>query len=660
MPAIQHLTKAMTFTGTVTSIDADASIFEISCRTGDTVRIGVTRETTFGTLANLDELDRDRIPRPAGFDPADPRQLIKTFIRLDRLVVVEGIYQTQPSDTRFSARFVHLVHDQDGRYLFENTHWWITQTSRLADRWLDELFGSKQSFVIDDMALYRTNLNITGAPTDDNIQECATLSRLIYGLSSAYLLTGGSRYLSAATAAVQYQRLMFRQLTHDGQHCFWAFGMRRGTQGQNILDYSLNPDDLNTIPLYEQIYAIAGLTLYYRITSDWEALDDILRTISAFDAFYWDSDWSGYFSHLDYATMRPDDPTLGENQSRKNWNSIGDHIPAYLLNLLLSLDPLPQQAVQADRTLLNHCREMLLKLTNLVLRHFPDPDPAVLFVNERFFQDWTPDHSWKWQQNNGIVGHNYKIAWNLCRIRNYFLSVAARDSAAAPRWREASDRCLAAAIAIAQKIGAVGYDKSAGGVFDAMERSPCGEFQQNFTWETTKDFWQQEQVILAYLILYGSTSRKEFLDLARESASFWNLFFLDHDNRGIFFRVTDSGSPYIQGNYGNKAGHAIAGYHMFELNFLAHIYERAYVSGDIGEDDNFSLYFKPQHVAARSWLNVLPDCFAPDVIEITGVYIDGVKTDEYDADAFQIPLTPEQSGSSFRVEFKRRGSCHHG
>lgn len=50
------------------------------------------------------------------------------------------------------------------------------------------------------LALNRTNLNITGAPTDDNIQECATLSRLIHSLSSAYLLTGMSRYLSAAAA----------------------------------------------------------------------------------------------------------------------------------------------------------------------------------------------------------------------------------------------------------------------------------------------------------------------------------------------------------------------------------------------------------------------------------------------------------------------------
>lgn len=34
-------------------------------------------------------------------------------------------------------------------------------------------------------------------------------------------------------------------------------------------------------PLYEQIYALAGLTLYYRITGDWQVLQDIRRTVAA-------------------------------------------------------------------------------------------------------------------------------------------------------------------------------------------------------------------------------------------------------------------------------------------------------------------------------------------------------------------------------------------
>ena len=143
------------------------------------------------------------------------------------------------------------------------------------------------------------------------------LSRLLYDLSSAYLMTGAERYLMAARAAANYLREAFRSLSHDGQYCFWAYGRRRnvqGERGESLLFASQGPDDVGTIPLYEQIYAIAGLTQFYRITLDWEVLEDIRRTINSFQDFFWDSPQAtekgfagkgGYYSHLDPATMRP-------------------------------------------------------------------------------------------------------------------------------------------------------------------------------------------------------------------------------------------------------------------------------------------------------------------------------------------------------------------
>ena len=55
-----------------------------------------------------------------------------------------------------------------------------------------------------------------------------------------------------------------------------------------------------------------------------------------------------------------------------------------------------------------------------------------------------------------------------------------------------------------------------------------------FAWGATKDFWQQEQGILAYLILHGATGNPHYLRLARESSAFWNLFFLDLERPGLF------------------------------------------------------------------------------------------------------------------------------
>ena len=86
---------------------------------------------------------------------------------------------------------------------------------------------------------------------------------------------------------------------------------------------SENADDLGAIPLYEQIYALAGLTQYYRISQDPAVLEDIRRTIatlqhSILDLKSVNSEFpglDGYFSHLDRSTLRPDTEVLGASAS---------------------------------------------------------------------------------------------------------------------------------------------------------------------------------------------------------------------------------------------------------------------------------------------------------------------------------------------------------
>ena len=245
----------------------------------------------------------------------------------------------------------------------------------------------------------------------------------------------------------------------------------------------------------------------------------------------------GYFSHLDYATLRPDVEALGDNRLRKNWNSIGDHIPAYLVNLILALDPPPHEMEQLLRT----CRKILDTTARLILEKFPDPDSH--YVNERFHADWTPDHQWRWQQNRAVVGHNLKIAWNLTRVANYYRCLAAEDRRQgenndAQQHEQLANDFLSLAKKLADTMAIYGLDQVRGGCFDVVERQTQSKLPIEFVWGNTKDFWQQEQGILAYLILHGATGEGRYLALAREMAAFWNIFFLDHDNRGIFFRVT--------------------------------------------------------------------------------------------------------------------------
>lgn len=665
---MKQFTLSTTLMGSVTDIKEEEAAFRIKCRSGDEFSVCVGRETQFQSLQNLDGVNRDRFPTPEGFS-WNPSQLIRKYIQRDRLVVLQGVYHEDGDNRRFDARVINLLNASTGEYLFEQSHWWLTQISRFADTWLGYLFPNEQTYEIDDFALYQTNLNIIGLPVDDNIQECATLSRLIYGLSSAYLLTGCERYLSAARAGVNYQRETFRSLTHDGKHCLWAFGKRKTKYSYQLYMRSLNDDDRESIPLYEQIYALAGLAQYYRITLDWEVLDDIKRTVRTFNDFFLDLEseygehaYGDYFSHLDYATMSWDSNALGDNQARKNWNSIGDHIPAYLINLILAIEPLPvtDHGYEDLRTFLDICKKILRTTSTIIVEKFPDPDPNIPFVNERFFGNWKPDQSWRWQQDRAVVGHNLKIAWNLTRVANYYYFMADKSAPEERLEAEQSKQLADKLMNLANKLGTdmakVGVDLFRGGIFDAVERSPKNGMPIEFPWSNTKEFWQQEQALLAYLILYGCTNedeeqKNEYLKLAQEVSSFWNLFFLDQDNKGVFFRVTDSGMPVIQGTYGNKGGHAISGYHAFELNYLAHIYTSSYVT-----KQPFCLYFKPDKNCRQRSINVLPDFFKPRHLEVSRVSIDGNERTTIDPDNFHIELGEREfelgSQAEIIVQFK--------
>jgi hypothetical protein len=259
MSTLHRFAHSLTVMGTCRSVSIDDGFFVLRTRSGNDFKVFVADTTQFRVLQNLDGLKRDRVPDPptdGNGKESEPRKLLRKYVWPGALLTTEGVYQENDGHCRYDARTVHLLHSEKERFLFEDTHWWLTQIARLADEWLDDLFGDRRTYQLDDFAaLYRTNLNILGLPTenDPDLQECATLSRLIYGLSSAYLLTGDERYFRAAKAGVMYQRQTFRALSHDGRHCFWAFGKRKGRYGSRLIVASENADDRDTIPLYEQI-----------------------------------------------------------------------------------------------------------------------------------------------------------------------------------------------------------------------------------------------------------------------------------------------------------------------------------------------------------------------------------------------------------------------
>ena len=652
-----------------------------------------------------------RVKLLAMLDTAKPAQI----------VIVEGNYYVDGGQDRYETRKLTLLStfhptnpQDDRRYLFEHTAWWIEQITRMADQWLDSLFSEKRTYLRDDFAaLYRTNSNIYGLPTDDASQEVATLSRLIYGFTSAYLLTGQERYLMAAQAGVDYQREAFRIISADGRFCFWAHAKRKLRYGSRKVLPSSAGDDFGAIPLYEQIYALAGLTHYYRITYDPQVLHDIRRTIASFDQLFrkrpfpstpgtgghgndsgaktHEDPTPGYYSHIDPVTFSPHDPNLGKNRSRKNWNSIGDHIPAYLIDLILALDPLPPDAPADLSKFLDDSKRMLEDLSKTIVVSLVNRKGDNSYVVERLkagdpAQAWqesqlkpgdmgnyfVEDKDWDWQQNRAVVGHNLKIAWNMTRVAFYCLTEARKaenhgEVADAKAFDKFAEELTSVAIALGVDMEKRGMDQVRGGCFDTVERDPRNGMWVQFPWQGTKDFWQQEQAILAYYIIYGMLAKgsspekfgvddaqfKDFLKLARESSAFWNAFILDRERSGIFFRVNSDGQPIIEGHFGLKGNHSISGYHAFELNFLAQIYHRCFLPHRQAHFASFVMNFHVHRRSRMSSINVLPDFVPPDTLRISKVIIGGFERPLADSvfpeAPFQVRLKPDDYETPIQV-----------
>ena len=574
--------------GTVLRVDPAARLVELQLADGSVQRLRISGNAYLHTLRGLDE--RGRL--------ADPNS-IEAFRPGARVAASGLIYSNAPE---LVAKDVAFFSTADVPPVYEDADWWASQARELAEFWIRTQFGEGD---IGDPTSYRTDITKTGSkrPETINLQEAATISRLIYGLSSTYILNGSPRVLKAARELVRYQRERMRIESADGRHVYWLHALRGG---KPVLA-SLFSDDAGTIPLYEQIYCLAGLTQFYRVTGDPVVLADIEKTVRFMDDYYWDKGPSdplaqGYFSHIHPGTFSPADAD-GINKLKKNWNSVGDHLPAYLENLYLGTrDP--------------KYLERLKQLGVLIAAHFPDPSSP--FVNERFDAAWVPDHAYSWQQNRAIIGHNLKIAWCLTRLYHLtgdkkFLDVA----------RQCGDSMLLN-----------GQDLRRGGWYDAIERDRdpvTGRYE--LAWHDRKSWWQQEQGILANYILFAETKDRKYLDSARAGAGFYNLAFPDHDDGDVFFDVQGDGTPYLVGDRADKGSHSKSGYHNMELTYFSHLYTNLLVG-----KRPVILHFAPCEDAGGSTFSVQPISLPPGSVELTSAELDGQPFKDFDRKALTVKL----------------------
>ena len=521
---------------------------------------------------------------------------------------------------KFEVKSIVFPGDAPENYRHEEPDWWVKQIHSIADSYLKWQFNYPNKEI--DYSHYRTYLNLAGEKKqNDYLQETDTISRLVYGFATAYMMTGEDRFLEAAEKGTEYLRDHMRFYDSDEDIVYWYHGIQvKGDRELKLLSSEHGDafsEDRESIPMYEQIYALAGPVQTYRITGDIRILSDTQKTVKLFKNFYRDPVQGGYFSSIDPLTLDPRSETLGVNRARKNWNSVGDHAPAYLINLYLATG-------EAEYA------EMLEDTFDTIAKYFPDFENSP-FVQERFYEDCSHDSNWVGQQNRAVVGHNLKIAWNLMRMHSL----------------KPKEEYKSLATKIAVLMPDLASDRQRGGWYDVLERKlEPGEEHYRFVYHDRKAWWQQEQAILAYLILSGLTQNPEYLRHAREAAAFYSAFFLDHDDGAVYFNTLANGLPYLLGNERFKGSHSMSGYHSTELCYLSAVYTNLLIT-----KQPMDFYFKPMPGGFKdNILRVSPDILPPGSIKIGACEIDGQPYSNFDADNLTVQLPDTKDRVKVKVQ----------
>lgn len=587
--------------GYVTSYDQEADIFGLKTSDGQEFQVKLSPMAYAKVIQNFDE----------GYP--DATGTMRTWLTPGRFLYVYGVFY--PDTAIFDGKQLVFAGKKIEEYVFEKQDWWIKQVYALGKFYVKAQFGEDPI----DYRHYRTDLSVSGQRSAVNFrQETDTISRLVYGFATAFMMTGEDQFLEAAEKGTEYLREHMRFVDNDDDIVYWYHAIDvQGEKEQKIFASEFG-DDYDAIPAYEQIYALAGPIQTYRCTGDRRILHDAEQTIKLFDKFFLDkSEYGGYFSHLDPLMLDPRSESLGRNQARKNWNSVGDHAPAYLINLWLATG----EQKYAD---------MLEYTFDTIEKYFPDYDHSP-FVQERFYEDWSHDTTWGWQQNRAVVGHNLKIAWNLMRMNSL----------------KPKEKYVELAKKIADLMPPVGSDQQRGGWYDVVERlldnnSACHQF----VWHDRKAWWQQEQAILAYLIMGGILTDEEYHRHGREAAAFYNAWFLDLEDGGIYFNVLANGIPYLAGgNERAKGSHSMSGYHSFELCYLAAVYTNFLIT-----KHPMDFYFKPlPNGFPDGILRVSPDILPPGSVAIASVEIDGQPYQDFDAEKLTVKLPDTQERIKVKV-----------
>ncbi len=111
-----------------------------------------------------------------------------------------GIYYPDEGGTHFEANYFDFPGRKPTEMHFEEADLWVNQARSIVDFYIKAEFPNGEI----DYRQYRTRLILDGVRKPDFRQETDTISRMIYGMASTYMLTGEDKFLEVAEKGTKY------------------------------------------------------------------------------------------------------------------------------------------------------------------------------------------------------------------------------------------------------------------------------------------------------------------------------------------------------------------------------------------------------------------------------------------------------------------------
>lgn len=192
-----------------------------------------------------------RLLRNLGDPYSDATAMIKTLLKPGQMLFVYGVFYPNgenKDDYVFEAKCIDFPGKKQDDFRFEEADWWANQSQEICD------FFLRAQFPDGDINYdnYRTSLMLTGERNDSTYrQETDTISRMIYGMASAFMLTGEDRFLEAAEKGCKYMQDHLKFYDTDENIVYWYHGIDVKDGREHKVFASEFGDDYDAIPMYE-------------------------------------------------------------------------------------------------------------------------------------------------------------------------------------------------------------------------------------------------------------------------------------------------------------------------------------------------------------------------------------------------------------------------